>query len=241
MVGETRLTGNTALLLFRESWNLEKYTRIGYPVCDVAVVAGETAVEVSPGVEVAVCSRADVGVAGELVAVGVGVFVEPDPQAERARKIKRSKVPMIAFKSVTRRNECVIGIGAECECVIQVVLSSHRQRIDLLIPCRRNRYNNIYGFTLTISSYAPVLLAQSSHNECGHPLQMTSMELSEDLPVVFSNEFRGEETEQRHDGNGECQPIETCIKWNAKHSTCKGKDCTHNSFIEQIRKEQEEE
>ncbi len=70
---------------------------------------------------------------------------------------------------------------------------------------------------------------------------ITSMKLSEDLPVVFSNEFRGEETEQRHDGNGECQPIETCIKWNAKYSTCKRKDCTHNSFIEQIRKEQEEE
>ena len=169
MVGETRLTAKTALLLFRESWNLEKYTWIGYPAGDVAVVAGETAVVVSPGVAVAVCCRADVGVADELVAVGVGVFVEPDPQAERARKIKRSKVPMIAFESVTRRNECVVGIGAECECIIQVVLSSHLQRIDLLIPCRRNRYNNIYGLTLTISSYTPVPLAQSSDNECEHP------------------------------------------------------------------------
>src|SRR6266704_2074494 len=159
MVGETRSTANTALLLFRESWNLEKYTWIGYPVWDVAVVAGETAVVVSPVVEVAVCCRADVGVAGELVFVGVGVFVEPDPHAERARKIKRRNVMMIAFESVTRRNECVIGTGAECECVIQVVLSSHLQKIDLLIPCWRNRYNKIYVLTLTISSYAPVLLA----------------------------------------------------------------------------------
>ena len=134
MVGETRLTGNTASLLFRESWNLEKYTWIGYPVWDVAVVAGETAVEVSPDVEVAVCCRADVGVGGELVAVGVGVFVEPDPQAERARKIRRRRVPMTAFESVTRRNECVSGTGADCECVIQVVLSSHLQVIVLSGP-----------------------------------------------------------------------------------------------------------
>jgi len=106
MVGETRLTGNTALLLFRESWNLERYTRIGYPVWDVAVVAGETAVVVTPGVALAVCCEADVGVAAELVAVGVRVFVEPDPQAERARKSKRSKVPMIVFESETSRNGC---------------------------------------------------------------------------------------------------------------------------------------
>ena len=90
---------------------MEKYTWIGYPVWDVAVVAGETAVEVSPGVEVAVCCRADVGVAGELVAVDVGVFVEPDPQAERARKIRSRRVPMTAFESMTRRNECVIETG----------------------------------------------------------------------------------------------------------------------------------
>ena len=168
MVGETRLTGNTALLLFRESWNLEKYTWIGYPVRDVAVVAGETAVVVSPGKEVAVCCGAGVGVIGERVAVGVGVFVEPDPQAERARKIKRRNVMMIAFESVTRRNECAIGRRAECACVIPVVLSSHLQKIDLLIPCWRNRYNKIYGLTLTISSHAPILLAQSYHNECEH-------------------------------------------------------------------------
>ena len=112
MVGETRLTGNTASLLLRESWNLEKYTWIGYPVWDVAVVAVSPAVEVSPGVEVAVCCRADVGVAGELVAVGVGVFVVLDPQAERARKTRRRRVPMTAFESATKRNECVIETGA---------------------------------------------------------------------------------------------------------------------------------
>lgn len=62
----------------------------------------------------------------ELVVVGVDVLVEADPQAERARKIKRSKVPMIAFESVTRRDEC--------GCVIRVVLSSHLQEIDLSDP-----------------------------------------------------------------------------------------------------------
>src|SRR2546425_4304634 len=97
MVGETRLTANTALLLFRESWNLEKYTWIGYPLRDVAVVAGETAVVVSPGVEVAVCSRADVGVAGGMGAGGGGGSVERDPHAERKKKIKRSKGPKIAL------------------------------------------------------------------------------------------------------------------------------------------------
>jgi hypothetical protein len=102
MVGEKRLTGNTALELFREAWNLEKYTWIEYPIWDVADVAGETAVVVAPGVAVAVCGKVDVGVAGKLVVVGVGVFVEPDPQAERARMNKRRRVPMIAFESVTR-------------------------------------------------------------------------------------------------------------------------------------------
>jgi hypothetical protein len=68
-----------------------------------------------------------------------------------------------------------------------------------------------------------------------------SLLLPEDLPVVFGNEFSGKETEQRDDSNGECQPIETCIEWNAKHSTCKRKDCTHNSLIEQVWKEQDEE
>src|SRR5712692_2727252 len=67
------------------------------------------------------------------------------------------------------------------------------------------------------------------------------MQLSEYAPVVFSNEFRREETEQRYDSNGECQPIETCIEWNTEHCTCKRKDCTHNSFIEQVREEQDEE
>ena len=67
------------------------------------------------------------------------------------------------------------------------------------------------------------------------------MKLSEYLPVVFSNEFRGEEAKQCYDGNGECKPIETSIKWNAKYSTCKRKDCTHNSLIEQVWKEQDEE
>ena len=106
------------------------------PSRDVAVVAGETAVVVMPGVAVSVCCGADVGVAGELVAVGVGVPVEPDPQAERARKIKRSKVPMIAFESVTRRDEC--------ECVILVVLPSHLQVIDLSDPLlEKPLYQNI--------------------------------------------------------------------------------------------------
>jgi hypothetical protein len=68
-----------------------------------------------------------------------------------------------------------------------------------------------------------------------------SLLLPEDLPVVFGNEFSREEAEQRDDSNGECQPIETRIEWNAKHSTCKRKDCTHNCLIEQVWKEQDEE
>jgi hypothetical protein len=77
--------------LFKETWNLDKYTWIVCPSGDVAVVAGETAGVITTGV---------------LVAVGVGVLVEPEPQAERTRKVKRSKVPMIAFESVTRRDTC---------------------------------------------------------------------------------------------------------------------------------------
>ena len=65
--------------------------------------------------------------------------------------------------------------------------------------------------------------------------------LPEDPPVVFSNEFRREETEQCHDSNSECQPVETCIEWNAQYRTGEWQNRTHNSFIEQIRKEQEEE
>ena len=55
---------------------------------------------------------ADVGVAVELVAVGVEMFVETDPHAESARKLMSRRVPVIAFDSVTRRNECFTGTGA---------------------------------------------------------------------------------------------------------------------------------
>ena len=92
---------------------------------------------VAPGSEVAVCCGADVvdvGVAAELVAVGVGVFVGLEPQAGRTRTTKRRTVPMIFSESGTGRNARVSLAGAFCGSVILDVLSRNLHATEPLCP-----------------------------------------------------------------------------------------------------------
>jgi hypothetical protein len=75
VVGEERLTGNTAVKLFSESGNFEKYTLIGwYPLAGVAAELRGAVVAVAPVPKVTVCCGVDVaGLENPSVVVGTGV------------------------------------------------------------------------------------------------------------------------------------------------------------------------
>ena len=57
----------------------------------------------------------------EPLVVGVEELVELDPHAERMKTARISKMPIVAFEIVMRRNECII----------RIVLSSRFPVIDL--------------------------------------------------------------------------------------------------------------
>ena len=75
MVGEKRLTGNTAAKLFWESGNFEKYTLIDWdPLSGITVESGVVTLVPEGGV---CCQVEATGEEGASVVVGVGVILAP--------------------------------------------------------------------------------------------------------------------------------------------------------------------
>src|SRR6266699_495348 len=57
--------------------------------------------------------------------------------------------------------------------------------------------------------------------------------------VMLSNQFGGEEAQQRHHNHRECYPIKTCIDGNAYYRTCQRQNRTQYHFIDRVWKEQD--